>query len=76
MRPEELLICRIFEQAIEDYKDLKEKNIEIKKGNGTGYSFKDIERFFGSTWCARLLDMIDCNLTGSEILNRVKVQCA
>lgn len=76
MRPEELLICRIFEQAVEDYKDLKEKNIEIKKGNGTGYSFKDIERFFGSIWCSRLLDMIGCNLTGNEILNRVKAQCA
>ena len=47
MRPEEVLVCRIFEQAIEDYKDLKDKKIEREKDNSSCYSIKDIEKFFG-----------------------------
>ena len=42
MRPEEVLVCRIFEQAIEDYKDLKDKKIEREKDNSSCYSIKDI----------------------------------
>ena len=38
MRPEEVLVCRIFEQAIEDYKDLKDKKIEREKDNSSCYS--------------------------------------
>ena len=76
MRPEELLVCRIFEQAIEDYKELRKKGIEIEKDTSSFYSIKDIERFFSSKWCTRLLEMIDCQLTGADVLNRVKAQCA
>lgn len=77
MRPEEVLICRIFEQAIEDYKDLKNRKLESRDtGHGTEYSIRDIEKFFGSNWCACLLEMINCQLTGKDILSRVQAQCA
>ncbi len=76
IRPEEILVCRIFEQAIEDYKDLKVKNITQEKDNSSCYSVKDIEKFFNSNWCSRLLEMIDCQLTGKDILGRIKTQCA
>lgn len=76
MCPEEVLVCRIFEQAIEDYKDLKNKKVEQEKDASSCYSLRDIEKFFGSNWCARLLEMIDCQLTGKDILSRVQAQCA
>ena len=53
LRPEEVLICRIFEQAIEDYKELKQKNVAQNKDNSSAYSIKDIECFFNSKWCTR-----------------------
>lgn len=75
MRPEEKLICRIFEQAAEDYMDLIKRNIESRNTrHGTEYSIKDIERFFGSKWCGRLLEMIGCNLTGEQMFSRIKTQ--
>lgn len=72
------LVCAIFEQAIEDYKSLNINHIEIKKDSqGTGlYSVKDIEIFFRSKWCARLLEMIDIDFSGVDILNEVQSQCA
>lgn len=75
IRPEEILICRIFEQAIEDYKELKDKNITGEKDNSSYYSIKDIEKFFGSNWCSRLLEMINCELSGKDILHKVQAQC-
>lgn len=76
MRPEEVLICRIFEQAVEDYRDLKKRKIESRDtGHGIEYSIKDIENFFGSKWCGRLLEIIDCNLSGKDILTKLQAQC-
>lgn len=76
MRPYEVLICRIFEQAIEDYRELKDKKIAGEKDNSSCYSIRDIEQFFGSNWCTRLLEMIDSELTGNDILSRLQAQCA
>lgn len=78
MKPEEILICRIFEQAIEDYKELMAGKItqRIDKGTNSCYSIKDIEVFFGSKWCNRLLDMINSNLTGADVLSKVRAHCA
>ena len=76
MRTEEELVCRIYEQAMEDYKDLKDKKIEREKDNSSCYSIKDIEKFFNGNWCTRLLEMIDCQLTGKDILGKIKAQCA
>ncbi len=77
MRPEEILICRIFEQAIEDYRDLKKRKLEGRDtGHGTEYSIRDIEKFFGSKWCNTLLEMIDSNLSGKDILGKIQAQCA
>ena len=76
LRPEEVLICRIFEQAIEDYKELKQKNVAQNKDNSCEYSIKDIECFFNSKWCTRLLEMINSDITGKDILHKVQLQCA
>ena len=73
---EEVLICRIFEQAIEDYKVLKANKIEKYKSRDCCYSIKDIEKFFDSKWCEHLLELIDSGLTGKDILNKVQMQCA
>lgn len=76
MRPEEMLICRIFEQAIEDYRELKSKNITGEKDNSSCYSIKDIEQFFSGKWCTRLLEMIGSELTGNDILHKLQAKCA
>lgn len=76
MNPEEVLIYKIFEQAADDYAELRKKKTTIKKDCGCYYSIKDIESFFKSNWCARLLDIIDCKCTGIELLNKVRAQCA
>ena len=76
LRPEEVLICRIFEQAIEDYKELNQKNVAQNKYNSSAYSIKDIECFFNSKWCIRLLEMINSDITGKDILHKVQLQCA
>lgn len=73
MQPEKALICRIFEQAIEDYRYMNKNNLSGVKDNTSGcYSVKDIEVFFNSKWCSRLLAMIDVELTGEDILNILK----
>ncbi len=72
---EEVLVCRIFEQAIEDYRGLKQKNITQNKDNSGAYSTKDIECFFNGKWCTRLLEMIGSEATGKDILHRIQSQC-
>lgn len=76
MRPEEELICRIFEQTIEDYNLLKKKKVAQHQDDSGFCSFKDIEVFLGGKWCARLLEMIDSKLTGKDILHKIEAQCA
>lgn len=76
MCPEATLICGIFEQAIEDYRELKDKKISGEKDNSSYYSIRDIETFFNSNWCTRLLEMIDCEFTGRDILKKIEAQCA
>lgn len=74
MSPEEMLICRIFEQAIEDYTELKAKKLTFRDTN-TGYcSISEIESFFDSDWCSDLLGMINLGLNGKEILSKIKVK--
>lgn len=75
MQPEEVLVCRIFEQAIEDYTELKQKKIQYRKDNSCHYSIQDIERFFNSKWSTELLRMINSELTGKDILQKVKLHC-
>ena len=76
MCSEEFLICRIFEQAIEDYRELRQKDVTQNKDNSGAYSVKDIEHFFNSKWCTRLLEMINSDITGKDILHKVQLQCA
>ena len=76
MCSEELLVCRIFEQAIDDYKTLTEKNITMDKDSSGFYSIKEIEKFFKGNWCGLLLGMINSELTGRDVLSRIEVQCA
>lgn len=75
-KPEEELICRIFEQALDDYRTLRQKNITQDKDMCSVFSIKDIEKFFTSSWCDTLLSHIGSKLSGHEILSRVQAQCA
>ena len=76
MRVEQLLAFKILEQAIFDYKYLKKSKRTRAYDKGGAYSIKDIERFLSGNWSTRLLEMMDSKLTGSDILNRIKAQCA
>lgn len=71
MRPEEELICRIFEQAIEDYRVLKVRNILKSKDRASAFSIKELELFFNGKWSTRLLQMINSNLSGKDILSKM-----
>lgn len=71
MLPEELLICRIIEQAIVDYNFLLKKGVQkYTDSSASTYSIKEIKTFFGSGWCEFLLDIIDSEFTGAEILDK------
>lgn len=76
MSAEQLLVCRIFGQAIADYIFLKQKDVKSKTEDGLTYSLRELERFFGSRRCSNLLDMIDTKLSGNDILSKIKSQCA
>lgn len=69
--PEETLVCRIIEQAIEDYRELKKQKIEKVKRNGDAYSLKDIEHFFKSNWCDYLLESVHSKLKGKDVLKKI-----
>lgn len=73
MLPEEVLVCRIFEQAIEDYTELTQKNIQVRKDNSSYYSIQDIEHFLNSKWSTELLNAINSELTGKDILQKIKL---
>lgn len=75
MSSEEMLVCAVFEQAIEDYKTLKSKGILKKVEEGQAYSIREIENFFKSNWSSRLLEAINIELKGEDILKKVKSQC-
>jgi len=76
IRPEEMLICKIFEQTIEDYTELKTKNLTSQNGNTGHCSIREIENFFDSNWCSFLLEMINFGLSGKEILEKIKANTA
>ena len=52
------------------------RKIKVRNNVWKCYSIKDIEKFFNGNWCTRLLEMIDCQLTGKDILGKIKAQCA
>ena len=61
------LACSIINRAVEDYKLLKELNVEtIRFCDRSRVSKKELERFFRSEWC----DFLLCNMrfTGEDIL--------
>ena len=73
MKPEESLVCAIFEQAVEDYGYLKTKKIEkyTVPGDKSKFSIVEIENFLKGKWCKKLLDLIpgDLCVTGDKILS-------
>lgn len=75
MTPEQSLACGIFEQAIEDYRLLKKTGAVKLNDCCCDYSVNDIERFFGSRWCSNLLEMMNSNLSGSDVLRKIQTQC-
>lgn len=73
--PEERLVYSIFSQAVEDYEELKNRKVTSRRGGNCGcYSIKDIEAFFNSKWCTNLLQLINCDLTGRDMLRRVQAK--
>lgn len=73
MCPEIRLVYGIFIQAVEDYKKLlKRRTTEYHAGNCGYCSIDEIEGFFNSKWCAYLLQLINCDLTGKDILRRAQ----
>ena len=69
--PEQILVCRIFEQAIEDYRFLKQTGAVKLNDCCCDYSVNDIEKFFSSRWCSNLLEAINSKLNGSDILKKI-----
>lgn len=68
MYAERYLASRIFEQAVNDYCELKKRGkSEIKSNYRGNYSINEIETFFQSSWCAVLLDLMGINITGPDI---------
>lgn len=64
------LVSRIFEQAADDYIDLKRHGIsEVNTANGRFYSLSELTDFYNSRWCNELLELMDINIVGSEIPN-------
>lgn len=78
MNPYETLACAIFKQARDDYLFLTANRIDVMRtSRGTAlFSLADVETFFKSKWCSRLLDMIGSDLTGADMLRIVRSQCA
>ena len=73
--PEHELACRIFEQAIEDYRFLKKRKItEMELRDDTTIGIKEIEEFFHSSWCDGLLEAINSKLTGKDLLHGAQFQ--
>ena len=70
-----MLVCRIFEQAIDDYRELRRKNIRSNKSDDTYYSIKDIEAFFGGDWCYKLLELTGVRFSGEDILKSIRRLC-
>lgn len=64
------LMLAIVWQAIEDYRYLKEHELEFMSEYGVGASKCEIEHFFKSEWCDYLLDSI--HITGKDILRMLK----
>ena len=67
--PEHELACRIFEQAIADYRYLKKHNLTKLKIKETIISIEEIEKFFRSSWCDGLLEAINSKLTGKDLIH-------
>lgn len=66
------LIFAIFSQAINDYKNLKISSSTKKRENKDNKTSKEIEKFFKGNWCNELLDGLNVNMTGKEILHKIK----
>lgn len=73
MKPYEALICGIFEQAVEDYRELKKSKILKQKDSSGWYSTRDIEMFFHSEWSTKLLEMIGSETTGDALFQRIRL---
>ena len=76
--PEQIIACAIIERAIRDYNFLVKRNLDmfIQHSNRTGFSKKEIEKFFKSDWCDSLLNIIGCRVSGLEIFENISAICA
>lgn len=70
--PEKSLICAIIDQALYDYRILRDTNVKKKRDNASSYSTLEIEKFFNGNWCTELIGFLDVKLTGKDIIHRLK----
>ena len=80
------LATEIIKRACDDYMDYrkKQKKIEsdiVKKGKTVGrtqslestkWHIDSIERFFDGEWCELLLALLDIEMSGKDIFNKLK----
>lgn len=75
------LACAIIEMAIDDYRYLRNHNLEYKTSHphgatniGNCYSRVEIEKFFHGWWCDSILGVVNVNMDGSDILRCLKAE--
>ena len=69
------LVYAIFQKAFNDYAHLRHLGVTKNwiKDEG-GYSIKEIRDFLRSDWCEDLLKSIGANMTGEELIRKLKIK--
>lgn len=70
-----LLCSAIVEQAVEDYRLLRKKQVEEIKHKDEGeFSKSEIESFFRGEWCHSILNGFGSRIDGVNILRQLKTE--
>ncbi len=70
-----LLCSAIVEQAVEDYRLLRKKQVEEIKHKDEGeFSKSEIESFFRGDWCRSILSGFGSRIDGVNILRQLKTE--
>lgn len=68
------LVYAIFERAFNDYNHLRKLGVTEHRIKDTKYSIKEIRKFLRSDWCRDLLNSIDADVTGAELIEALQVK--
>jgi len=68
------LVYAIFERAFNDYTHLRTLGVTEHRIKDTKYSIKEIRKFLRSDWCRDLLNSIDADVTGAELIEALQVK--